>query len=123
MRFDSFQIIWTQVFITVVGAFILYFAVHTFAAKALMYGGIITIISTVFMTWRFRQGENQKNMSPEWALRQAYKTAVERFIWALVMLVVGFKFLELPPIWILAGFVVGQAAWLLLPIWIKLRTL
>jgi F0F1-type ATP synthase assembly protein I len=55
-------------------------------------------------------------------LRHAYKTAIERFIWTIFLLLIGFKLLDLSPLWLLAGFVMGQAVWLLAPIWMKLRT-
>lgn len=119
---EYFRLVLLQSAITVVGGALTYLVVTPPAAKSLVYGSCIALVSTLFLAWRFKQGEHRENLGAEWALRQAYRTAIERFVWAAVMLAVGFKLLNLAPIWMLAGFVVGQAAWLLLPIWMKLRT-
>jgi hypothetical protein len=80
------------------------------------------LIGALYLAWRLKQGERQLDDSAEQVLRNAYKTAIERFVWAALMLALGFKFLELTPLWLLAGFVVGQVAWLFVPVWIRLRT-
>ena len=105
----------------VVGAVLAYLSSTLLATKSLVYGSCIAIVSTLFLAWRFRQGERWENISAEWVLRQAYRTAIERFVWVATMLAAGFKFLELAPLWMLAGFIAGQAAWLFVPIWMKLR--
>lgn len=122
LRPEYFRLIWLQGAITIVGAVFTYWIVTPLAAKSLVYGSCVALMSTVFLAWRFKQGVRQESMGAEWALRQAYRTAIERFVWVAVMLGVGFKLLELGPVWMLAGFVAGQAAWLLIPIWMKLRT-
>ena len=121
MHPEYFRLVLLQGAVTVGGAVLAYLIVTPPAAKSLVYGGSIAVVSTLFLALRFKQGEHRENMGAEWALRQAYRTAIERFVWAVVMLAVGFKLLKLAPLWILAGFVVGQTAWLLLPIWMKLR--
>jgi hypothetical protein len=108
--------------LTIIGAVITYLFVTPLAAKSLVYGNCVALVGTLFLAWRLRQGEHQQNQSAEWCLRQAYRTALERFAWVAAMLAVGFKLLELASLWMLAGFVVGQAAWLLVPVWMKLRT-
>ena len=122
MRPEYIRLVWLQGAITVIGAIFTYLIVTPPAAKSLVYGCCVALISTLFLAWRFKQGEHQGSLGAEWAMRQAYRTAIERYVWTAVMLAVGFKLLKLAPLWMLAGFVVGQAAWLLVPIWMKLRT-
>ena len=122
MRPEYLRLVCLQGAITVIGAIFTYLVVTPPAAKSLVYGSCIALVSTMFLAWRLKQGEHQESLGAEWALRQAYRTAIERFVWVAIMLAVGFKLLKLAPLWMLAGFVVGQAAWLLLPIWMKLRT-
>jgi len=122
MRPEHFRLVWLQGATTVIGATLAYVIVTPEAAKSLVYGSCVVLISTLFLVWRLRQGDRFENLGAEWALRQAYRTAIERFVWVVVMLVVGFGVLKLAPLWVLAGFVMGQAAWLLFPIWMKLRT-
>lgn len=122
MRPEYIRLVWLQGAITIIGAFFTYIFVTPPASKSLVFGSLIALMSTLFLAWRLRQGECKEGLGAEWALHQAYRTAIERFVWTAVMLGVGFGLLKLAPLWLLAGFVVGQAAWLLLPIWMKLRT-
>jgi uncharacterized membrane protein len=122
MRLEYIRLVWLQGAITTIGAIFTYVAVTPPAAKSLVYGSCVALVSTLFLAWRLKQGERRESLGAEWVLRQAYRTAIERFVWVAIMLAVGFKLLKLPPLWMLAGFVVGQAAWLLIPIWMKLRT-
>lgn len=122
MRPEYIRLVWLQGALTVIGAIFAYLVVMPLAAKSLVYGGCIAMVSTLFLAWRLKQGERREGLGAEWVLRQAYRTAIERYVWTAVMLAVGFKLLKLAPLWMLAGFVVGQAAWLLIPIWMKLRT-
>jgi hypothetical protein len=122
MRPEYIRLVLLQGVITIVGAFFTYIFVTPPASKSLVYGSFIALVSTLFLAWRFKQGERKESLGAEWALRQAYRTSIERFVWTAVMLGVGFGLLKLAPLWILAGFVVGQVAWLLVPIWMKLRT-
>lgn len=121
MRPEYFRLVLIQGTITVSGAVLTYLIVALPAAKSFVYGSCVALVSTLFMAWRLKQGEHRESLGADWALRQAYRTAIERFVWSAVMLAVGFGLLKLAPLWILAGFVVGQAAWLLIPIWMKLE--
>ncbi len=119
MRPEYIRLFWFQIAITIIGALLTYIVVTLPAAESLLYGSCITLISTLFLAWRFKQGEHRESLGAEWCLRQAYRTAIERFAWVAIMLAVGFGVLKLAPLWMLAGFVVGQVAWLLIPIWMK----
>ncbi|MDR2711328.1 MAG: ATP synthase subunit I [Burkholderiales bacterium] len=117
--------------IVVAGAIISSFAASFPAAMAFAFGSCIVLASSAFFVWRFQQGarhtQNESSgrdanaANAEWYLRQAYRTAIERFIWVAGMLVVGFKLLELKPFWMLAGFLGGQVIWLVAPIWMRVE--
>ena len=108
--------------IVIIGTIITYVIVTPPAAKSFAYGSLVSLIGALYLAWRLKQGERQLDVDAGQVLRNAYKTVIERFVWAALMLGLGFKLLELTPLWLLAGFVVGQAAWLLVPVWIRLRT-
>jgi hypothetical protein len=112
-------LIFIQGVITIIGAVVAYEGATPLAAKSLVYGSCIALMSTLFLAWRLKQGEHRESMGAEWALRQAYRTAIERFVWTATMLAVGFGLIKLASLWMLTGFVVGQAVWLLIPIWMK----
>ena len=122
MRPDYIRLVWIQGAITIIGALLTYLIVTPPAAKSLVYGSCVALVSTLLLALRFKQGEHRESLNAEWSLRQAYRTAIERFVWTAFMLAAGFGILKLAPLWILTGFVIGQVAWLLLPIWMKLRT-
>jgi len=108
--------------ITIIGAALTFFVVTPLAAKSVAYGSCVALVGTLFLAWRLRQGESRENLGAGWYLRQAYSTAIERFVWVVFLLAVGFGLLKLAPLWVLAGFVAGQAAWLVVPVLMKLRT-
>lgn len=122
MHPEYIRLVGLQGAITIIGAVLTYFVVTPLAAKSVAYGSCVTLVGTLLLAWRLRQGERRENPGAEWYLRQAYHTAIERFVWVAFMLAVGFGLLKLAPLWVLAGFVAGQAAWLAAPVLMKLRT-
>lgn len=120
MRAEYARLIGLQSAIVISGAAVVYKVVDLPAAKSFVYGSIVAMVGALFLAWRYKQGLRHSDAGV--VLRHAYRTAIERFIWAIFLLALGFKLLELAPLWLLAGFVVGQAAWLLAPIWMRLRT-
>lgn len=120
MRAEFARLIGLQGVIVAIGAALTYRVADLPAVKSFVFGNMVALIGALLLAWRYRQV--QKQTEAEWVLRHAYKTAIQRFIWTIFLLVLGFKLLELSPLPLLAGFVVGQAAWLLAPIWMRLRT-
>ena len=116
------RLVLLQVAITIISAIFSCLMVSFPASKSLVFGSLIAMTSTLVLALRLKQGESKESFGAEWALRQAYRTAIERYVWTAIMLGVGFGLLKLAPIWMLAGFVLGQIAWLFIPIWMKLRT-
>lgn len=123
MRFEYIRLAGLQCAITIIGAALTYFFVVTpLAARSVAYGSCVALVGTLLLSWGLKQGERHKNLSAGWCLRQAYRTAIERFVVVVFLLAFGFKLLELAPLWMLAGFVGGQSAWLVIPVWTRLRT-
>ena len=120
MRAEFARLIWLQCVVVLIGAAFTYKFADLSAVKSIVYGNIVTLVGALLIALRHRQGQAQSEAG--WVLRHAYKTAIERFVWTIFLLVMGFKLLELTPFWLLAGFVLGQAAWLLAPFWMRSRT-
>ncbi len=118
MRSEYAYLVGLQGAITIIGAIITYFAVTPQAAQSVAYGSSISLAGALFLAWRYRQGTRDKTLGVEWYVRQAYRTAVERFVGMTLLLAIGFGLLRLAPLWMLAGFVAGQLAWLVVPVWI-----
>jgi len=123
MRPEYARLAGLQGSITMIGAAITYFAVTPPTAKSFAYGSIVALVSTLFLAWRLSQGECRKeSLGAEWCLRQAYRTAIERYAGVIILLALGFKLLKLAPFWMLTGFIVAQSAWLVVPVLIRLGT-
>jgi len=119
MRTEHVRQVWVQGAITTIGGILAYWLVTPPAAKSFVYGSSIALVSTLLLAWRMGQGAKPEDRDASRVLRQAYRAAIERFVWVIFLLAVGFRLLKLAPLWMLAGFVAGQAAWLLLPVWMK----
>ena len=120
MRSEYIRLIGLQCAITIIGSTLNYFVVSHFAAESFAYGSCIALVSTLWLAWRVRQGEHHEGSSAESCLRHVYRTTLERFVWVVFLLALGFKLLGLVSIWILVGFVSGQSAWLVVPVLVKI---
>ena len=120
MRVEFARLVILQLVIIIVGATLAYIVADLPVVKSIVYGNVVALIGSLLLAWRYGQGKRQSEAA--WVLRHAYKTAIERFVWTIFLLALGFKLLALSPFWLIVGFVMGQAAWLLAPIWMKLRT-
>lgn len=121
MRPEQIKLARWQGAITIISATITFEFANPFAAKSLTYGGAVAVIGTLSLAWRYRKTVRNGSLDAEWIARQAYKASVERYVFAALMLAVGFKILKLAPVWLLMGFVMGQLAWLAAPVWMRLR--
>lgn len=119
MRPEYIRLVGLQCAITITGAILAYFVVTPQAARSVAYGSCVALVSALLLSWRLRQGERHEDLGAEWCLRQAYRTAIERFAAVVFLLASGFKLLELMPLWMLVGFVGGQSAWLVAPVLMK----
>lgn len=122
MRSEYARLAGLQGAITIIGAVITYFVVAPPTAKSFAYGCSVALVATLFLSWRLSQGESRENLDAEWCLRQAYRTAIERYAGVIILLALGFKLLKLAPLWMLSGFIVGQSAWMVVPVLLRLRT-
>lgn len=122
MHLEHLRLACVQGVITIIGAAAAYVVATPLAAKSVAYGAGVALIGTLFLAWRFVTGKSREQMGAGQVLQHAYRTAIERFLLAVSMLVIGFGYFKLAPIGLVAGFVAGQLAWLAVPVWVKLRT-
>ncbi len=80
--------------------------------SALAFGLFVSFSNTVLLAWRYKQGKLRASLNAGWALKQAQRTVIERFILVVILLAVGYELLGLLPLWILSGFVAGQVVWI-----------
>ena len=119
MQLDHLRLASLQCAVAIIGAAVAYVVVTPLAAKSVAYGSGVTMLGTLFLAWRLVAGKRQEILGAEWILRHAYRTAIERFLLAASLLILGFEYFKLAPAGLLAGFVLGQLAWLVVPVWAK----
>ena len=86
MRGEFIRLIGLQSAITITGSTLAYFVVTHLAAESVAYGSSIALVSTLWLSWRLRQGVRHENLGAEWCLRQAYRTLIERFMLVIFLL-------------------------------------
>lgn len=121
MRPEQIRLAGLQGAITIISASVAYVASTPLVAKSTAFGSCVAMAGTLLLAWRFAMGVRHEAGGAGRVLRDAYRTALERFVFVACMLAIGFKLLALAPHWVLVGFVIGQMAWLIVPAWIRLR--
>lgn len=90
------------------------FYVHqgALAAQAALYGGGIVMFNVWMMNRRIRAAIKLAKVAPGQEVRVLYLTAVQRFIFTFICLVLGMGGLQLPPIPIVVALAVAQLGYL-----------
>ncbi|MDH4273719.1 MAG: ATP synthase subunit I [Gammaproteobacteria bacterium] len=78
------------------------------AAVAAAYGALISIASTLLLSWGVKRAQAVAATSPQRSQTMLYLGAVQRFALVLVMLVLGFWGLHAQPLPMIVGFAVAQ---------------
>ncbi|HFQ14362.1 MAG TPA: ATP synthase subunit I [Gammaproteobacteria bacterium] len=82
----------------------------------LLYGGAVTIATTLYSGWRFRRDTEARDASSAMLMASLYKGTVLRFLLVIALLVLGLRYFQLSPAAVIAGFVVAQAGSFLGPL-------
>jgi len=79
-------------------------------AGSVWFGGAIAYANLLLLEWRRRAADKGPALSAAASLRLLYRTALERFVLAAVLFVLGLGVLRLDPLALLSGFIVGLVA-------------
>jgi ATP synthase protein I len=79
-------------------------------AGSVWFGGAIASANLLLLEWRRRAADRGPALSAAASLRLLYRTALERFVLAAVLFVLGLGVLRLDPLALLSGFIVGLVA-------------
>lgn len=80
---------------------------------ALLFGGAISILSSLIHYWRIRVATDEAAQNATLGLVELYKGVVLRFVIVIALLVLGMKWLGLEPTAIIIGFVVTHTGYFL----------
>jgi len=123
MRLEHIKLAGLQGAITIIATGIVYLLRTPLAAQSVAFGCGVALCGTLYLGWKFVQGQKVAERGAAWAMRQAYATAVGRFALMAALLAMGMGYLKLAPLWVLAGLIGGQSAWLAVPVWMRLTSL
>ena len=81
-------------------------------AIATLYGGAVTLLSTLVAAWRVKIATDPVEHGPPVSMFEIYKGSALKYIIVVALLAVGFSGLKLEPGGIVTGFVLAQLAFL-----------
>ncbi|OFZ94574.1 MAG: hypothetical protein A2Z44_03805 [Betaproteobacteria bacterium RBG_19FT_COMBO_58_11] len=85
-------------------------------AKAVWFGAGIAAANTIMIAWRMRPG---RAALAQPSLSEFYRSWLERYLLAGVLLAAGLGGLKLMPLGLLSGFILGQVIWIIAPLTVE----
>jgi F0F1-type ATP synthase assembly protein I len=83
------------------------------AGLAALYGAAITMLNSWMMHWRLKRATQTAQGNSIQSQFHLYIGFIERIVFAVVLIMVGIKFLNLMPVPLVAAFVVTQLGFLI----------
>lgn len=80
-------------------------------AAAIFFGAVVAQLNTGMLVWRWWRGRHDYRSDPGYHLKVFYRSTLERFAMAGILLGAGIAVVRLNALWLLAGFLIGQLAW------------
>jgi ATP synthase protein I len=99
-----------QLALIVVTSIVFFMLGDAMQAGSVWFGGAIATANLVLLEWRRRAADEGPALSAAASLRLLYRTALERFVLAVLLFALALGVLQLDPLALLIGFIVGQAA-------------
>lgn len=101
-----------QLAVTTLVALLFFYQGH-WAALSAVYGGLISVASSYFLSRGVARATELAKDDPRKGMTTLYVGAVQRFIGVIALLALGMAVLKLQPLAILVGFAGAQAGFLL----------
>lgn len=103
-----------QVQLILLGVAAVFFALYrgTDFVIALLYGGAVTIATTLYSGWRLKVATAGDEHGPALNMMEFYKGTLLRFILVIALLALGLGYLRLEPLAIIIGFAITQTGYL-----------
>ncbi len=79
-------------------------------AIATLFGGAVTLLSTLVAAWRVKIATDPVEQGPPVSMFEIYKGSALKYLIVIALLALGFAGLKLDPAGIITGFVLAQAA-------------
>ncbi len=82
----------------------------------LLYGGAVTIFTTLYSGWRFKLDTERVDKVPSVMMAGLYKGTLLRFLMVIALLLLGLRYFQLDPAAVILGFVVTQSGYFFGPL-------
>lgn len=79
---------------------------------ALLYGGAVTIATTLYSGWRLKVATAGDEQGPALNMAEFYKGTLLRFLLVIALLALGLGYLKLEPLAVIFGFAITQTGYL-----------
>ena len=79
---------------------------------ALLYGGTVTIATTLYSGWRLKIATESGEQGSALNMIEFYKSTLLRFILVVALLALGLGYLKLEPLAVIIGFAITQTGYL-----------
>lgn len=105
------RVLGLQLIVGVIGAVIFFLAKGSWgAAVSALYGSLISIATTLLLSWGVRRAEGAAAVNPAKSQAILYLGAVQRFVAVLALFLFGLAVLELDPLATVVGFALAHIA-------------
>jgi len=119
LRHIALRMVLVQVAFTIIIAVIFYLQQGTEFALAALYGGAVTLASTLLSAWRTNAAIEADQHNAEHGMLEFYQIMVMRFLLVVGLLALGLGWLKLAPIALVSGFIAAQVGQIFGPTRIK----
>ena len=93
---------------------VIFFMVYgAFQAGSVWFGGLIAMANVLWLSMPQGFVDQGRALSAGESMRVLYRTALERFVWVVLLFALALGVLQLDPAALISGFIVGQLALLL----------
>jgi len=96
----------------IVGSYLLWGIEYS---ASLLYGGAVTVVTTLYSGWRFKLGTEQVD-KPAVMMAGLYRGTLLRFLMVIALLLLGLRYFQLDPVAVVLGFVVAQSGYFFGPL-------
>ncbi len=97
----------------IVGAYLLWGIEYS---AGLLYGGAVTIFTTLYSGWRFKLDTERADKSAPAMMAGLYRGTLLRFLMVIALLLLGLRYFQLDPAAVILGFVVTQSGYFFGPL-------
>ncbi len=111
LHYSTRRVVTFQVGAVLLAAIGFYFSQELSAAIAAICGGVISVVSTLQLSYSVRKASAMAATDPTASMRTLYVGAVQRFVAVLLMFGIAIANLKLQPLALFAGFALGQAGY------------